>query len=406
MVVFARPPVFRSGRGARASCSHAHQVEFVEPVTTPTGIASNRALWDDGAPATYPRLQGRVDVDACVVGLGASGLACIDELRRSGLTVAGVDAGTVGGAAAGRNGGLLRAGGSLFHHQARARYGPVRAQWLYRSTAAERERVLQALPRLARRAGYLRLAHDAAELEDCRAHGAALAADGVPVSWYDGALGAGLVVPDDAVIDPRARCRLEAAHLQAAGARLFEQSRVESIAKGQVDTADGRITCRAVVVAVDGALPLVLPELASRVQPMRLQMLASAGHPAGLLPHALGTRWGWDYGQQLGDGRIAFGGCRDVGGEEEETTDSLPTDAVQAAIEVRFGEVLGVAPRVTHRWAATVCYTEDGLPIVDEVRPGVWACGAYSGTGNLLGAVCGRLAAQLATGVRTDSPLG
>jgi glycine/D-amino acid oxidase-like deaminating enzyme len=165
------------------------------------------------------------------------------------------------------------------------------------------------------------------------------------------------------------------------------------------------VRCRIVVVAIDGALSDILPELADRVWPMRLQMLASGPHPAGLLPHAVGTRWGWDYAQQLRDGWIAFGGCRDVGGDAERTMDTEPTATVQGALDRRFREVTGAAPSVTHRWSATVGYTTDGLPLLEQVRPGIWATGGYSGTGNLLGAVCGRAAAQLALGVRQDSPL-
>ena len=65
----------------------------------------------------------------------------------------------------------------------------------------------------------------------------------------------------------------------------------------------------------------------------------------------------------------------------------------------------GQAATVTHRWAALVGYTADGLPVLEQVRPRIWATGGYSGTGNLLGAVCGRAAAQLALGAREGSPL-
>jgi glycine/D-amino acid oxidase-like deaminating enzyme len=78
---------------------------------------------------------------------------------------------------------------------------------------------------------------------------------------------------------------------------------------------------------------------------------------------------------------------------------------VQKALERRFNEVTGFPPTVTHRWAALVGYTGDGLPVIEQVRPRIWAIGGYSGTGNLLGAVCGRAAAQLALGARQDSPL-
>jgi glycine/D-amino acid oxidase-like deaminating enzyme len=44
--------------------------------------------------------------------------------------------------------------------------------------------------------------------------------------------------------------------------------------------------------------------------------------------------------------------------------------------------------------------------VLAEVAPGVWACGAYSGTGNVIGALCGQAAAQLAlTGNSGIAPL-
>lgn len=276
---------------------------------------------------------------------------------------------------------------------------------MYSATVVERERILSRFPSIARRCGYLRLAHDEDEERDCRAHLGALRESRFPVEWYDGPLGRGLLVVDDAAIDPLARCRLEAARVMSAGANLYEQSPAVRLTNGVVETPNGVVRCRLTVVAVDGALASVLPELAGRVRPNRLQMLASGPHPPGLLPHAIGMRWGWDYAQQLPDGTIAFGGCRDVGGSAERTADTEVTAPVQEALERRFTEVLGAAPSVTHRWAATAGYTDDGLPVLEQVRPGVWATGGYSGTGNLFGAACGRAVANLALGRPPDSLL-
>jgi glycine/D-amino acid oxidase-like deaminating enzyme len=50
-----------------------------------------------------------------------------------------------------------------------------------------------------------------------------------------------------------------------------------------------------------------------------------------------------------------------------------------------------------------VACTADSQPIFEEVRPGVIAIGAYSGTGNVLGALYGRAAAHVVAGA--DSPL-
>jgi glycine/D-amino acid oxidase-like deaminating enzyme len=61
-----------------------------------------------------------------------------------------------------------------------------------------------------------------------------------------------------------------------------------------------------------------------------------------------------------------------------------------------------VSAPVTHRWAASVAYTKTGLPVLAEVRPGAWVIGAYSGTGNAIGALCGRAAARLASGESTE----
>jgi gamma-glutamylputrescine oxidase len=338
-----------------------------------------------------------------VVGLGGSGLACIDRLLRERVSVIGVDAGRVGGAAAGRNGGLLRAGTSLFYHKAAETYGVDRAARMYSGTIVERERLVHRFPSIARRIGYLRLAHDPEDEADCRRHFAFLREATFPVRWYDGPLGSGVQVIDDAVIDPLTRCRLEAEAVATSGAHLFEHSKVEAMEEGRVQTTDGVVRCRVVIVAVDGALATILPELRGRVWPMRLQMLASRPHPPGLLPHAISSRGGWEYAQQLPDGTIAFGGCRDVGGDAERTTDVTVTDPVQRALEQRFREVIGVEPQVTHRWAATAGYTDNGLPVLEQVRPGIWATGGYCGTGNLFGAACGRAIARLALGTATDT---
>ncbi|MEO8561637.1 MAG: FAD-binding oxidoreductase [bacterium] len=332
--------------------------------------------------------------DVCVVGLGGSGLTCIIELRRLGLTVIGLDAGSIGAGAAGRNGGFLLAGLAAFHHDAVVRYGRERAASLYRLTLVEIDRIAALTPELVDRTGSLRIADSPEERADCRHQLQTMQADGLPAEWYDGPEGVGILVTGDGIFNPLARCRALASLATSRGAVLHEQSRVIGIDASGVHTNDGWVHCRSIVVAVDGRLERLLPELSGRVRTARLQMLATAPAPEVNFPRPVYARWGYDYWQQRPDRTIALGGARDVGGETEWTDDVVPTEPVQRALEVKLRDRLGVRAPVTHRWAASVGYTADGLPIAERVRANVWAIGGYCGTGNVIGALLGRAAAR------------
>jgi len=354
----------------------------------------NSPLWDDAPATTYAPLKGDVSTDVCVVGLGGSGLTCIVELRRLGLSVVGLDASTVGGGAAGRNGGFLLAGLAAFHHDAVVRYGRERAAMLYRLTQAELDRIASMTTELVDRPGSLRIADSPEERADCRHQLDAMEEAGLEAQWYSGPEGDGILIPGDGVFNPLARCRALAARATALGAALHEQSSVIGIDASGVHTADAWVHCRSVVVAVDGRLERLLPELAGRVRTARLQMLATAPAPDVRYTRPVYTRWGYDYWQQRTDGSIALGGARDVGGDAEWTDDVVPTEPVQTALEHRLRDTLHVSAPVTHRWAASVGYTTDGLPIAERVRANVWAIGGYCGTGNVIGALLGRAAAR------------
>jgi gamma-glutamylputrescine oxidase len=355
------------------------------------------AVWHDDAWQPLTRLDDDVTVDACVIGLGGSGLACIHELLDMGVRVAGIDAGAVASGAAGRNGGFLLAGCYDFHHDAVARHGHERALAIYRATLDQIDVMTTETPEAIRRVGSIRLATSDDEREDCDAQLAAMVADALPVEPYVGVEGDGLLFPADAAFDPLLRARQRALHALQRGARLYEHSPAGAIEDGTVVTPGGLIRSDVIIVAVDGALARVLPELEPRVRTARLQMLATAPDPDVHIHRPVYARYGFEYWQQLKDGRIAVGGFRDLGGDAEWTTQyGRVTVEIQAALEQQLREVIGSRAPITRRWAASVGYTPDGLPILEQVRPGVWAVGGYCGTGNVIGALCGRAAARAA----------
>jgi glycine/D-amino acid oxidase-like deaminating enzyme len=348
-----------------------------------------------------PRLEGDLEAEICVVGLGGSGLAAIQELLRLGRSVVGLDAGPVAGGAAGRNGGFLLAGLAKFYHQTVVEHGRDFARRVYQATLEQIARMKEETPEAIRQVGSLRIAATADELQDCEAHLQALRADGFSVQPYAGPEGEGLLIPSDAAFNPLRRCRILAERALEAGARLFEYSPALHIQSQEVQTPRGRVHCQRVLVAVDGRLEQLLPELEGRIRTARLQMLATA--PAEVrFTRPVYRRWGYDYWQQLPDGRIALGGMRDVGGEDEWTAQDAPSAKVQRHLEQLLAQ-LGIQAPITHRWAASVAYTQDGLPIAEEVRSGVWAVGGYNGTGNVVGALLGQEVAALLAGAKPSN---
>ena len=364
-------------------------------------MAADTPLWGDPAgPGNPPPLRGSIRADVCVIGLGGSGLAAVGALLEAGASVVGIDAGPIGGGAAGRNGGFLLAGGSRFHHAAVEAWGRERAVALYRETEAEIDRLEAELgPRVVRRVGSLRLPSGAEEVEDVVRQREALSRDGLPAEPFEGRHGTGVLIPGDGAIDPLARCRALAQRAVAAGARLFAGTRAVEVRGDRVTCEEGaEVACGSALVAVDGGLERLLPELEGRVRSTRLQMLGTAPAPPGVAPRPVYARWGYDYWQQLPDGRIALGGRRDRHADQEWGAPAEPTAAVQAELDRLLRDELGVDAPVTHRWAGVVAYTDDALPVFEELRPGVLVLGAHNGHGNVLGSAAGRAAAALALG--------
>lgn len=367
--------------------------------------------WDEdpvvAAWRPLPLLTDDLHADACVVGLGASGLAAVRDLADRGLSVIGLDAGRVGAGAAGRNGGFLLGGPAAYLHTALAAWGPPAAE-LYRATLAELDALAETLgPDVIARTGSIRLAgvpgpasneqeerDRAAEILDCAAHAQALKEHGIAVEDYRGDLGVGLFLPDDAAMNP-ARRVLGLARLLRHRAALYEHSPVRSIAPALVRTTQGSVRAPVIIVAVDGQLERLLPALAPRVRTARLQMLATAPLPARL-PCPVYGRWGFDYAQQSADGRLFAGGGRDQFRAAEWTHETTVTPAVQRWIEAVAERMAGRPVTVRSRWAASVGFTADGRPLCTQTQPGIVACGGYNGTGNLVGPVAARAAVAFA----------
>jgi glycine/D-amino acid oxidase-like deaminating enzyme len=109
------------------------------------------------------------------------------------------------------------------------------------------------------------------------------------------------------------------------------------------------------------------------------------------------TRWSFEYLQQTPDGRIALGGFSDLDGEASYTAREEAAPHVHDRLERWLREEIGVAAPVTHRWVGVVGYSVDDLPWVGRVAGAddLFVLGGYSGTGNVVGFLAGRIVSEL-----------
>jgi gamma-glutamylputrescine oxidase len=184
-----------------------------------------------------------------------------------------------------------------------------------------------------------------------------------------------------------------AAHAAEAGVEIREHDRVGAL----TDLGAG-----AVVVASDGYPSGLLGSLDDVVKPTRGQVVATEPLSERLYERPHYARHGFDYWQQLPDGRLVIGGRRDTDLVGETTAEEATTPEIQAALEELIRELVGHMPAITHRWSGIFGTTRDDLPLVGPVpdHDGVWVSRGYSGHGNVLGLACGDLVAKAILGRR------
>jgi len=354
-------------------------------------------LEDEVPPRAASTHDGTVDV--AIVGAGITGCSAALRLAEAGRSVRIHDARGVAEGASGRNGGFALRGGASRYDIARETYGREQAAGLWHWTERALDRMVEIGGDSIRRTGSLRLAFDAEEREEIRGEFEAMREDGVAAEWIDETrepFHGAILHPEDAALQPARFVRRLAARAAEAGVEIREHDQVGDIAA---------LDARQVVVATDGYGHGLVPELADLIWPTRGQVIVSA--PLGRMlydrPHY--ARQGFDYWQQLPDGRLVLGGFRDVSIMDELTDVEETTPTIQSSLESFMAELIGEQPEITHRWAGIFGLTQDMLPLVGRI-PGhenLWVAGGYSGHGNVLGFACGALVADAIAG-DTSSP--
>jgi glycine/D-amino acid oxidase-like deaminating enzyme len=353
-------------------------------------------LEEEAEPLPSTRLAGEPEV--VVVGGGVTGCSCALTLALAGVRVRLHEARAIASGASGRNGGFALRGGSMPYDAARRELGREHAIAFWRMTEHALARLAELAGDAFTHTGSLRLAADAREREQLRAEYDALVADGFEVEWrdelpapLDGRFPGALHHPGDGALRPARWVRRLARLAAEAGAELREHSRVETL---------DELGDAVVVIATDGYTGGLVRYLDAAVRPTRGQVLTTEPLHERLFPCPHYARGGYDYWQQLPDGRLVIGGRRDSSLETEYTSAEQTTAPIQQQIEVLVRELVGELPAITHRWAGLFGMSPDGRPLVGRVpdHERVWASAGYSGHGNVMGLACGALVADAVLG--------
>jgi gamma-glutamylputrescine oxidase len=374
-------------------------------------------------PPASPALAGRVEADVCVVGAGYSGLSASLELAARGYSVVTLEARRIGWGASGRNGGQVIVGfaaDSVIEAQLPA--AEARRAW---DISVEGLRLLR--ERVARYAidcdyvpGYLTLAVTArkARALDAWARRIRRLYDYPLQSIEPTEIGAwiaskrfhsGAFDPQSGHLHPLKFCLGLAAAARVTGVRIFENSPVRHVDRGEhplVKTTNGEVACRFLVLAGNvylseygGPGDRVAPEVGGRIMPVGTYIIATetmnkARADALIRQRAAvsDTNFVLDYFRLSADNRLLFG-----------SGDSYSAATPRKLVNRLRQQMLAVFPQladlsVEYSWGGFVDITMNKAPDFGRVDPNIYYLQGFSGHGLALTGMAGKLVAEAVAG--------
>jgi glycine/D-amino acid oxidase-like deaminating enzyme len=385
-------------------------------------------LGEAGGVEPTPPLAGEAAADVVVIGGGYTGLWTAWQLRERGASVVLLESELCGHGPSGRNGGFCE---TLWTHLPSLveRFGRERALEVCRASSQSVEMIEawcseQGVDAWFTRAGYMLVstapAHDrlideivaAAPRNRVRELNAAL----VRARCDSPRFRRGLLVPDDATVQPARLALGLRTRVIEAGAVVHERSRVRALHTHPggvtVETDGGRVRAGAAVLAINAAT--------RGFKPLRARVSVTSSHivltePVPDVLEALGWTGGEcitdartfvHYFRTTRDGRIAFGwgggrlapGAR-LNGRVE--VDPSVAGETQRHLVDMFPALEGRA--ITHAWGGPIDVSPSHLPQFGtlEDAPVHYAFG-FTGNGVGPSHLAGRVLAALASGERTD----
>lgn len=367
----------------------------------------------------FAPLRGETRATVAIVGGGYTGLSAALHLAERGIDCVLIEAHRVGFGASGRNGGQIGSGQRLDVEEMEALIGRARARifWDMAEDAKRLTRDLAARAGVPVRDGVAHAFRKPAELDAARRHIdhltqhydydriEALSPDAfcalIPSPAYQG----GELDHGAGHLNPLALAVGMARLAQQAGAVIHENSHVHHIAFARdatartiVQTGSGRVICDHVVLAGNGYLGGLSPQVAARVMPINNFVVAT--QPLGAQARQVAsrqiavhdTKFVVNYWRLDDEGRLIFGGGENV-------SYRFPRD-IARKVRKPLAQIYPALADVpfTHSWGGTLAITMNRLPCFLRPAPNALSASGFSGHGVALATLAGRQMAEAVAG--------
>lgn len=348
----------------------------------------------------FPRLEGSVTADVCVIGGGFSGISMALDLAERGYAVALVEANRIGWGSSGRNGGQMISG-YTGEAELKRQMGSAGARMLhdirYLGHQIIESRISKYGIDCGLKYGWMEAAAKPRHMDGLRAYYADLVKDGdadgfeiVEPKDFRQVLGTdiyfgGLIDQRSGHLHPLNLCMGEARAAASLGVRIFEESRVIDMgggAKPFVATEHGRIDAKSVVLAGDAHHSFTRGKLNGLMFPTGSYIIASEPLSDSLVrsinPRDLAvcdSNIVLDYFRLSQDKRMLFGGRCNYSNRD-------PKDLV-AALRPRLIEIFPelASTRIDYAWGGRIGIVLNRVPAIGRLEPNLYFMQGYCGHG-------------------------